>query len=250
MRYASAPHRREELLRRLSRTGYVASRELAESLGVSAMTIRRDLRLLHEEGRLQRVAGGASLPAPPGTGASFAERSARSARAKRAVAAAAVPLLAGAHSVALDAGTTVAATVPLLPAGLTVASHSLPVLAACAERDGLDVIALGGSYVPATRSFAGPATRAAVEDLAVDVLLLGAAAYDATGLYSSSPQDAEVKQALVASARRVVLLVDGTKAQQRAPIRFARLAEVDVVVTEEVPGWLGGVEVVVAEEPG
>ncbi|MEE6295563.1 DeoR/GlpR family DNA-binding transcription regulator [Georgenia wangjunii] len=246
MRYSGAPHRREELLRRLAGTGYVASHELATALGVSEMTIRRDLRRLHDEGRVQRVVGGASLPAPAAPGAPFEERDARSGVVKHALARAALPVLDGARSVALDAGTTVAALAPSLPAGLTVISHSLPVLAECARRPDLELIGLGGTYVPATRSFAGAQTRAAIADLAVDVLVLAAAAYDEGGLYSTSSLDAEIKRALVVGARRVVLLVDATKAEARAPIRFARLEEVDVVVTDAAPPWLAGPRVVLA----
>ncbi|WP_164745299.1 DeoR/GlpR family DNA-binding transcription regulator [Georgenia faecalis] len=240
MRYASAPQRREELLRRLTAAGYVSSAELADAMGVSDMTIRRDLRLLEEQGRVRRVMGGASLPAPAHRGAPFEDRRARSTQAKRAIAAAALPLLAGVDSVALDAGTTVAGVAPSLPAGLTVVSHSLPVLDACAARTDLEVIGLGGTYVPGTRSFAGPLTRAAAEDLAVDVVLLSAAGYGPDGLYSANALDAEVKRALLRAAARVVLLVDATKAGVRAPVRFAPMGAVDVVLTDHPPEWLDG----------
>ena len=62
VRYTDAPARREELLRRLSVEGYVSSSRVAEELGVSEMTIRRDLRQLEADGLARRVVGGASLP--------------------------------------------------------------------------------------------------------------------------------------------------------------------------------------------
>lgn len=244
MRYTSAPQRRDELLRRLLDTGYVSSAQLAGTLGVSEMTIRRDLRRLEDDGYAQRVLGGASLPGSVLASSSFEERGVHQGEVKRAMAAATLPLLTGfatggpVRSVALDAGTTVAALAELLPAGLIVISHSLPVLTTCADRSDLELIDLGGSYQHATRSFAGPATRSALEQLAVDVVVLSATAYGRGGLYSANPLDAEIKQAMMRSARRVVLLVDETKLEASAPIRFGGLEEVDVVVTDEPPAWL------------
>jgi DeoR/GlpR family transcriptional regulator of sugar metabolism len=235
VRYAGAPQRRAELLRRLTAAGYVSCGELAAAMGVSDMTIRRDLRLLEDAGRVRRVMGGASLPEP---GRTFEDRRDHRAAAKRALARAAGALLDDASVVALDAGTTVAAAAREVPAGCTVVTHSLPVMAECARRDDVELIALGGSYLRGTGSCGGATTRAAVAGLAIDVVLLGAAGYDERGLYSRNVLDAEVKQALLAAAGRAVVLVDASKAGLRAPIRFARLAEVAVVVTDAAPGWL------------
>src|SRR4051795_6588150 len=133
MRYSQAPQRRAELLRRVGAAGYVSSALAATEFGVSEMTVRRDLRELAMQGLVNRVAGGASALVPPG--APFEARRAAAPVEKVAVAAAAVELLAGAHVVGLDAGTTVTALAGLLPGGLTVATHSVPVIATCTERD-------------------------------------------------------------------------------------------------------------------
>lgn len=253
VRYTNAPQRREELMRRLLDSGYVSSAQLAGTLGVSEMTIRRDLRRLEEDGYAQRVLGGASLPGSVLPSSSFDQRDADRAEVKQAMAAAALPLLVDAdggrpvRSVALDAGTTVAALAERLPAGLTIVTHSLPVLSGCAERTDLELIGLGGGYQQATRSFAGPATRAALEQMAVDVAVLSATAYGRGGLYSANPLDAEIKQAMMRIARRVVLLVDRTKLEASAPIRFGGLAQVDVVITDEPPVWLNQQMIVVGE---
>src|SRR3954469_1814060 len=106
VRYTEAPARRAELLRRLGSEGYVSSAALAEEFGVSEMTIRRDLRQLHSEGHARRVTGGASLPTGGMRGTSFEERDLSAAAEKAAIAAACAEQLAGAGTVALDAGTT------------------------------------------------------------------------------------------------------------------------------------------------
>jgi DeoR/GlpR family transcriptional regulator of sugar metabolism len=231
VRYTEAPARRAELLRRLGSEGYVSSAALAEELGVSEMTIRRDLRQLHLEGHARRVTGGASLPSGGVRGASFEERDLSASAEKAAIAAACAAELAGAGTVALDAGTTVAGVAALLAPGTTVVSHSLPVLATCTEREDLSVIALGGTYLSSTRSFTGQATREGLDRVSLDVAVLSATAVDETGLLCANDLDAEIKQAFAAGARRRILLVDSGKIGGRAPIRFGSLAAIDLVIT-------------------
>ncbi|MCU1438390.1 MAG: hypothetical protein JWP66_1477 [Naasia sp.] len=231
MRYTEAPARRAELLRRLSAHGYVSSAALAEEFGVSEMTIRRDLRQLHLEGSARRVAGGASLPIGGGRGLPFEERDGAAGQEKSAIAEACVDLIGDAATIALDAGTTVAGVAALLPPGRTVVSHSLPVLEACAERDDLAVIGLGGTYSPITRSFTGEPARDGLDRVVVDVAVLSATAVDSTGALCANELDAEIKRAMSAAARRTILLVDSTKIGARAPIRFASLSAIDLILT-------------------
>lgn len=232
MRYTQASERRRELLRRVGETGYVSSTAAAAALGVSEMTIRRDLRQLAIQGLVNRVAGGASIPAPA-SGVPFEQRRVAATAEKEAVARAAVPLVPAGAVVALDAGTTVAALAARLPGGITVVTHSVPVVLACTERHDIELIALGGAYHSPTRSFTGPITRTSLDDLAVDVAVLSATAAGLAGVYSANASDADTKRAMARIARRVVLLLDHGKLDQHAPMRFMDLAAVDVVVIDE-----------------
>ncbi|PJJ72868.1 DeoR family fructose operon transcriptional repressor [Diaminobutyricimonas aerilata] len=247
VRYTEAPARRAELLRRLEIDGYVSSTALANELGVSEMTIRRDLRRLQLDGSARRVIGGATGGIP------FAERNRAASDEKRAIAAACARLLTDAATVALDAGTTVAPLPALLEPGTTVVTHSVPVITACAARDDLELIGLGGSYQPDTRSFTGPAAEHTLDTLSVDVAVLSATAVDSTGLLCANALDAALKRRMAAIATRRILLVDSGKLSARAPIRFGTLDLVDVVVTDAraTPDQLallasGGAEVVTA----
>ncbi|GAA3773904.1 DeoR/GlpR family DNA-binding transcription regulator [Plantactinospora mayteni] len=231
MRYTQAPERRRELLRRVGEMGYVSSTEAAAALGVSEMTIRRDLRQLAAEGLVNRVAGGASIPSPT-AGLPFEQRRVAAPAEKAALARATVPLVRSEAVVALDAGTTVAALAARLPGGHTVVTHSVPVIVTCAEREDIELIALGGSYDPQTRSFTGPVTRRNLDDLAVDVAVLSATAAGPGGAYSANASDADTKRAMARIARRVILLLDHGKLEARAPMRFLDLAAVDAVVTD------------------
>src|SRR5690625_2368223 len=231
VRYRGAPERRAEIIRRLGEHGYLSSRHAAAVLEVSEMTIRRDLARLEAEGAVRRVPGGAALAGTP-TAENFDRRAEREQAPKLAIARAAVANLGQVETVALDAGTTVAPAAALLPTGLRVVSHSLPVLTACEDRDDLEVIGLGGTYQHQTRSFGGPQTRRAAEELAVDVALLSAVAIGDDGFYCTVAWEAEMKQVLHARARRTLVLADHTKACLQAPLRFLPWAEVDTVVTD------------------
>lgn len=238
MRYTDAPARREGLLTRLTTTGYVSSSDVAAELEVSEMTIRRDLRRLADEGLARRVPGGASLPGGSPAGESFEVRSGEATEEKRRIARAAASLLDDAATVALDAGTTVAAIVEFLPEGVSVISHSLPVITACTVAGGREVLALGGFFEPGTRSFTGPSTWRAAGEQAVDVAVLSCTAIDARGPWSANRVDAEIKRALVGAARRVVVLADRHKVGSRSRARFAGAEDVDVLVTDASDGEL------------
>ncbi len=117
LRYVSAPQRREWILAAVRTAGFLSVADLARELGVSDMTVRRDLDVLEERGALRRVHGGAvamskgSIAEP-----SVADREGRAREAKLRIARAAMRMLppAFAGSVLLDAGTTTAALARLL----------------------------------------------------------------------------------------------------------------------------------------
>lgn len=228
MRYTGAPARRAELERMLASEGYVSSADAAQRMGVSEMTIRRDLQLLESDGRARRVAGGAAAGSG---GLPFERRDAVDASFKRLVAEAAIEELAGAETVALDAGTTVAAMTPLVRADIVV-THSLPVITALAGRRPESLVVAGGHYQADTRSFAGPLAEAALQNIRTDVAVLSVTAVTADALWGANALDAAIKRILAAQAQRVVLVADGAKLGARAPLRIADTSIVDVLVTD------------------
>ena len=234
MRYREAAVRRDELRRRVEQQGYVSSRQVAAELAVSDMTIRRDLDQLAEQGLVLRVVGGARRPA----GTPFAVRAVSAAAAKEQVGAACAALLADGllgpgAVVALDAGTTVEQVARRLPGGLTVVTHSVPVMAACADRDDLTLVGLGGAYHPATRSFGGPETCAQLAGLAVALAVVSASALRPAGLFCHDSTEAETKRALLAVAARRLVVADAGKVGARAPVAVAGWDAVDALVSDD-----------------
>lgn len=228
MRYTGAPERRAELERLVAADGYIASAEVAQRLGVSEMTVRRDLRLLEEEGVLRRVAGGATIAS---AGVPFERRDEVGAMQKRAIAELAAAEAAGAEIVALDAGTTVAAVAPLLH-GSTIVTHSLPVIDALSREPEPRLIAAGGHYQPDTRCFAGPLAEETLRGVRCDVALLSATAVGLDGLWGTNVLDAAIKRVLARQSSRVVLLADADKLERTSVVRIADLEIVDVLITD------------------
>ena len=239
--------------------GRVSVTEVAERFGVTTETVRRDLALLERAGVVRRVHGGA---VPAGAAltlveTALGERRGTRIEAKRAIAAAAVDLLPGMDgSVILDGGSTTAALADALPPDrrLYVATNSVPIAARLSAVPGVALHVLGGRVRGITQTAVGAATIRAMADLRVDVAFLGANGIS-PGHGFSTPDEAEAatKRAMSRAAQRVIVLADSSKFGREHLVRFARVEDVDVLVTdgEADPGVVAeldttGIEVLVA----
>lgn len=253
LRYTSAPERRDEILRRIRETGYVSAPELSGSLAVSERTVRRDLQKLADLGLAELVYGGALAPGGVTPRSPFGARAQARSAEKRAIAALALRFVEPGATIGLDAGTTTVELARLLPAGVTVVTHSLPAMSALGERPDVrepagpgvgaglgerpGLIGLGGFLHPPTQAFTGPDTVAAIGRLRVHTFFLAASGLTSHGAYCGTPLDAEAKQAFIAIADRVVLLADSTKLRQTAPVRICGYDRVDTLITDDdLPG--------------
>jgi DeoR family fructose operon transcriptional repressor len=224
----------------VQRQGYVSSRQVAAELEVSDMTIRRDLDVLAGQGLVLRVVGGARRP----TGPPFAERASSAAAAKEQIGRTCGALFAGGllstgMVVALDAGSTVEQVARHRPGGITVVTHSVPVMAACSDREDVTLIGLGGSYHPPTRSFGGPETRAQLANLHLDLAVVSASALRPRGLYCHDATEADTKRSMLAGAASRLVVADAGKLVAAAPIRVADWRQVDAVVSDDGLGEQG-----------
>jgi DeoR/GlpR family transcriptional regulator of sugar metabolism len=259
MKYGSAAQRREAIMARLRGSGFIVASDIAHDLGVSEMTVRRDLRLLRESEGIQVVRGGASLAARTGNG-SFDARWNLGVEAKRLIAERACAWIDEGDAIALDAGTTAYQLARSLPAGFAgcVVTHSVPVLEVLLGRTNIRVIVLGGDLYRPSRAFAGPMTVEAASRLRVRTFFLGAAAIDQRGVYVAADVERSAKLKLMEVADRVILLADHSKFGKSAPILLCDFSRIEALVTDgAVPDDLAvalamqrvRVETVVAEAP-
>jgi DeoR/GlpR family transcriptional regulator of sugar metabolism len=214
-------------LRLVQAAGRIPVADLSARLGVSEMTVRRDLDTLQARGLVQRVRGAAVTMPPAALGSGFATRSQWQAATKERIGAAAAALVEPGETVLLDAGTT---TVPVathlaLRGPITVGVLSLQAAAALIDKPAVRVLVIGGEPRPAEGSLVGPLTLRALADLRFDCFVLSFGGVHADDGYSEfSLEDAAVKQAALARVGRTIAVADATKLGTRA---FSRIAGLD-----------------------
>jgi DeoR/GlpR family transcriptional regulator of sugar metabolism len=233
--HASPELRREAVRRRVAELGFARVDQLAQECGVSIMTVHRDLDELEARGFLRKVRGGATSAPTRTFHGDLAHRMQAQVREKRLMAEFAVRTeIVPGQVVALDDSTTALALARLLPryAPLTVVTHFLPIIRALADQPGIELIGLGGRFVPSYDSFLGQATAAAAAELQTDVLVMSTTAVTDGVCYIQSQDTVITRRALVANAGRTVALIDHTKFGRRALHRLVDLADLDRVVVD------------------
>jgi DeoR/GlpR family transcriptional regulator of sugar metabolism len=224
--------RRDIIAGRLASGRSVTAGALAEEFSVSPDAIRRDLRALAAEGRCRRVYGGA-LPVSPAS-SPIAVRVGEARERKAALAAAAVGLIRPGEFVFLDNGSTNLALAEVLPGlDLTIATNSVAIAATLADRLDLQLHLVGG-LVDAEVGGAVDATAVlAVQHMNGDRCFLGAcSASVAEGVSAFDPADAAFKRVLLASSRRIVMMLTNDKLGTGAPHRVTPLDRIDSLVVE------------------
>ena len=232
-----AEERQQAIADLVAQRGRLSVNALAAEYAVTTETVRRDLSVLERAGVLRRVHGGA-VPAAALTAleAKVGDRDLAHADEKDRIAKKAVGLLPSTGgSVLLDAGTTTARLALLLPRDLhlTVVTNAVPIAARLAGSPGVNLHLLPGRVRSTTHAAVGEDTVEALSRLRVDVAFIGTNGLSVDhGLSTPDHTEAAAKRAIVASAHKVVVLVDSSKIGREHTVRFAELVDVDVVVTD------------------
>lgn len=231
--------RHQTILRRLRDDAHVSARELQAALGVTAMTVWRDLRVLEEQGLLRRVRGGAERLGPAPGEPDFETKRPAAAAAKQLIGARAVEeFVRAGDTLALEGGTTVAALLNHLPeARVSLLTNSLPVaLRARAIRPQLPVRVACGWLSPVSGNVAGPEAIRFLEKQTASVCFLSATGFDAElGPTDPNPLEIEAKRAMAAIAERVVLLLDARKFTVRSAAVTIHPRRLHALVTDRPP---------------
>ena len=232
-----AVQRRARVIAELERRGIVKVSELVSLLGVSDMTIRRDLTALERQGMLHKVHGGAVLYAEPSTSEpGFEAKSGRRLAEKEAIAVRAAGLVAPGSAIAISAGTTThlfARHLIDIP-GLTVVTNSVWVADVLhrAGSESLNVLLTGGLRTPSD-ALVGPIAIAALRSLHLDAVFMGVHGMDIyAGFSTPNLLEAETNRAMVRSARRLIVLSDSAKWGVVGLSSMAELHEAAMVVTD------------------
>lgn len=230
-----AVRRHDEIVRRLRAAGSVSVGELAETFSVSHETIRRDLKLLADQGHLDVVHGGAARrgvmePA-------LSQRQTENAQGKTIIARAAASLIPDAATVLLDSGTTTAAIALEIVGrrGLTICTNSLSNAGLLCRAPGNRIYMLGGEVDGNDEATIGIDVAAAVGNLRVDIAFVGVGGFDEDGEPTDySRAAAEMRGQMILSGR-TYLVADSSKFDRRTPFRIPHFSRAFGLIVDRAP---------------
>jgi DeoR/GlpR family transcriptional regulator of sugar metabolism len=231
-----AAQRQARILEQVNAAGGVRVTELARLLGVSDMTVRRDLEALAARGLLDKVHGGATAREGSTDEPGFTAKYERERAAKEAVAERAAELVLPGTAIAVSAGTTTAAMARHLTtvAELTVVTNSIRVADELHENGRRDqtVVLTGGMRTPSD-ALVGPVAVQALRGLHVDLVFLGVHGMDErAGFTTPNIMEAETNRSMIEAGRTLVVVTDATKWGVVGLSQIARLDEATVVVSD------------------
>ena len=233
---SSVRDRQSEILVKILAERSVRIKDLAQEFEVSEMTIRRELDVLAEGGQVERIHGGARARQFASEELSYLQRSETNALAKKLIAVEALKLVEDGDTVGLDASTTALALARLLPARKVRAILTGFDAIEAIQQSDLEFYVSGGLFHSRARSFIGGAAVEALTKMHPDKVFFSCNGYSpADGFTDPNPLEAETKRALLRGGSLKVALLDRTKFGRRSMATTAETAQIDVVITDQLP---------------
>lgn len=232
--------RRNKIKEMLFQKGSVKVSELVQMFGVSEETIRRDLHALEDQGLIEKNYGGAVLlekerrlvSIPPVDQRKFQYSAEKNAIGKRAA-----ELIGPEQIVIIDAGSTTwyAASHLRETANLVVISNGMNIVEECSKNESAKIYALGGELRRNSMSFVGPQAETELRKYNADYALLGTSGISLRdGFTSADLYEVEIKRAMVAAGRKIVILADHSKLHKPGLVSFCSFEDVDLLITSEL----------------
>ncbi|MEX1295361.1 MAG: DeoR/GlpR family DNA-binding transcription regulator [Candidatus Limnocylindrales bacterium] len=237
-RAAFADERQAAIARLVEERGRARVTELAESFGVSSVTIRKDLDVLADHGRVIRTHGGAIAPRVRGQDLAYDVRDRMQQAEKAAIGRLAATRVRDGESIIVDASTTslyLARELMQRTSGqsLTIVTNSIRLATELAVRPDISVLLMGGRVRGRSLSLVGQLGDGVLRRVNVHKAFVGAAGLTAEdGLTETTEEEAQIKRAMVAAAREVYALVDNSKWGRVASATFCRPEDLTGVFTD------------------
>ncbi|WP_188580574.1 DeoR/GlpR family DNA-binding transcription regulator [Azorhizobium oxalatiphilum] len=231
-----ASERQHKILAVARASGRVTVDDLSVRFQVTPQTIRKDLNDLCEQGLLARTHGGAVVTSSVENVAYTARRLIADAE-KRAIGRAAAALIPDNSSLFINIGTTTEEVAKALidRRDLLIITNNLHVAMQLYPNPAIKVIVAGGQVRHSDGAVIGASAIDLIQQFKVDLAVIGASAIDEDGtLLDFDYQEVRVSQAIIANARRVVLVSDHLKVGRSAPVRIAHIDQLDVFVTDKM----------------
>jgi len=224
--------RETRILEMLSEHGRVEVAKLAEALGVSQVTVRKDLDVLESRGILRREHGCAVF----GGSDDINNRLALHYEEKRRIASLAAELVAPGETVMIESGSCcalLAEEIARTKPGATIITNSAFIASYIRGIEGARVVLLGGDFQNDAQVMVGPIMRTCAAQFYVDKLFIAANAISLDSLSTPSMEMASIKSTLINTADKVILLADSTKLSRKSFVRFANLEQVHTLITDK-----------------
>jgi DeoR family transcriptional regulator of aga operon len=227
--------RRQHILSLVQHDGRVLVGDLSRDLGISQITVRKDLEYLQSKGLVQRTHGGAlRVQSSALFDPSLQEKQKQHSQEKQRIAEAAAKMVEEGQCVMLDSGTTTTAIAHELRrfSHLTVITNAVNIAAELASTN-FEVILIGGSLRKNSFSLVGPLAEDVLQEMNADILFLGVDGFDAeVGLTTPNFLESRVNRAMVKATRRIVAVCDSTKFGRRSLSRIVPPSAVHTVITD------------------
>jgi DeoR family galactitol utilization operon repressor len=205
--------------------------ELSETLGVSTVTVRSDLKSLEDRGFITRTHGGAT----PAFHHNILERERERAAEKNRIARAAAELVQDGSTIMIEAGTTTALIAKWLTGkrDIHIVTNSLLLFSYARANPALQITMTGGEFRRATESLVGPLALKTIEGLNVETAFVGTDGFGPErGLTTHLVEGAEIVKAMVARASKSVLVADSSKYGKAGFVTFLPLTAMDMVISD------------------
>ncbi|SFP34864.1 DeoR/GlpR family DNA-binding transcription regulator [Salibacterium halotolerans] len=231
-----AAERRQKILEFLNIDHRITVRGLADTMDVSVVTLRSDLKDMEKEGLLQRTHGGAVLPDSQENEINFHSRERKNKPEKITIANQAVSFVEDGHCILLDASSTALELARLLKdidKRLTVVTSGIYTALELRENPELTVILLGGVVRHGSSSLEGVLGVEMLNKIHVDIMFTSANGFTVdTGLTDFNVYEVDLKKQMVAKAYKVAALVDFSKINKSSISSFASLSDIDYLISD------------------
>ena len=230
-----AHERHSHILQLLRNVGFVSVTQLTETLGVSDMTIRRDLDELQEMELLARHHGGATLvPERGDTEWPFFLRETKHLEEKKKIAKKGASYVQDGQVLIIDAGSTTLQMIDFLYQNrLTVVTNSMPHLSKLSTMQNVNLISAGGVFYTDNQCFLGPVTVSSFDSMNANVAFMAASGLSLSrGMTNRKFEEAEVKKAMITAAEKIVLLVDSSKLHIYTLATVGPIELLDMLITD------------------
>lgn len=227
--------RRKYILDHIVKDGFVKVSELAESLGVTQTTIRKDLNYLEAQGVLQRAHGSAIPPSQQMMDLNLSAKKLINFEAKQKIAEKAASLIKSDDSILVASGSTISLFAEALkPKGrLNVVSISVNISAHLGDIPGITVMQVGGILYGNTLSVLGAEASKTIENLYCSKVFFGVDGIDLDyGLTCGTGEEASITQKMMQSSQTKIVLSDSSKVGQRGFARICEVGDIDILITD------------------